>query len=118
MPELRLTVVMPQDPQHEPEALDELMASLAGEAGRLAQFARAPGFGRPDGPLRIFNVQFSGAEALAAVLRGAGAWYMRHRKATVTFRMESSKGGVTLQLKEYSPVAFARIATQVEEYLE
>lgn len=118
MPELRLTVVMQQDPEGEPEALDELMSSLAAEAGRLAQFARAPGMGRPDGPLRIFNVKFSGAEALAAVLRGAGAWYMRHTHATVTFRMESSKGGVTLQLKEYSPVAFARIVPQLQEYLE
>lgn len=118
MPELRLTVVMPQEPEHEPEALDELMSSLAGVAGRFAQFARAPGLGKPEGPLRVFNAKFSGAEALAAVLRGAGAWYMRHPKATVTFRMESSKGGVTLQLKEYSPVAFARIVTQIEQYLE
>lgn len=109
---------MPQDPEHEPEALDELMSSLAGEAGRYAQFARAPGLGKPDGPLRVFNAKFSGAEALAAVLRGTGAWYMRHPGATITFRMESSKGGVTLQLKQFSPVAYARIATQIEQYLE
>lgn len=118
MPELRLTVVMPQDPENEPEALDALMASLAAESGRFAQFVRAPGFGKPDGPLRVFNVKFSGEEALAAVLRGTGAWYMRHPKATVTLRMESSKGGVTLQLKEYSPVAFAASVTQIQNYLE
>lgn len=118
MPELRITVVMPQDPEHEAEALDELMSKLAAEAGRHAQFARAPGLGKPDGPLRVFNSQFSGKEALSAVLRGAGGWYMRHRKATVTLRMESSKGGTTLQLKEYSPISFAHAATQIEEYLE
>lgn len=118
MPELRMTVVMPHDPENEPEALDKLMESLASEAGRHAEFVRAPGLGKPDGPLRIFNAKFAGQEALSAVLRGAGGWYMRHPKATVTFRMESSKGGTTLQLREYSPVAFAQAATQIEEYLE
>lgn len=109
---------MPHDPENEAQALDDLMSSLASEAGRFAEFARAPGLGRPEGPLRIFNAKFAGSEALSAVLRGAGAWYMRHPKSTVTFRMESSKGGVTLQLKEYSPVAFARIVTQIQQYLE
>lgn len=118
MPELRLTVLMQHDPEGEPEALDELMSNLAGEAGRFAQFVRAPGLGKPEGPLRVFNAKFSGGEALAAVLRGTGAWYMRHPRSTVTFRMESSKGGITLQLKEYSPVAFARVVTQIQEYLE
>jgi len=118
MPELRLTVVLPNEPEREPEALDELMANLAAVAGRDVQFVRAPGLGKPDGPLRVFNSKFSGAEALAAVLRGAGGWYMRHPKATMTLRMESSKGGTTLQLREYSPVIFAAAARQVEEYLE
>ena len=113
-----MTVGLPQDPGSEPEALDKLMESLFKEAGRHADFVRAPGFGKPDGPLRVFNAKFSGSEALAALLRGAGGWYMRHPKATVTFRMESSKGGTTLQLREYSPVTFANAATQIEEYLE
>ena len=118
MPELRLTVGLPGSPDDEPAALDELMSALAREAGHLAEFARAPGIGKPDGPSRIFNAKFSGPEALTAVLRGTGGWYMRHPRATVTFRMESSKGGTTIQLREFTPVGFAKIAREVEGYLE
>jgi hypothetical protein len=120
MPELRITVVMPKEvaPEEESGALDELMSGLASEAGRHAQFARAPGFGKNDGPLRVFNAIFAGPEALTAVLRGAGGWFMRYPYATITFRMESSKGGTTLQLKGYSPLTFAKAARQIEEYLE
>lgn len=120
MPELRITVVMPRDTpvREEERALDDLMGALASEAGRFAQFARAPGMGRTDGPLRIFNSVFSGAEALAAVLRGAGGWFMKNPGATLTLRMESSKGGKTLQLKGYNPLIFAQAARQIQEYLE
>ena len=120
MPELRITVVMPKDtpPDEEGRALDDLMAKLAAEAGRHAQLSRSPGFGKADGPLRVFGSIFSGSEALTAILRATGGWYMRHPTATVTLRMESSKGGRTLQLKGYSPVSFAQAARQIEEYLK
>lgn len=120
MPELRITVAMPKEtpPDEEGRVLDGLMAVLAAEAGRHAQFARAPGFGKADGPLRIFNSRFSGAEALSAILRATGGWFMRNPSATLTLRMESSKGGSTLQLKGYSPITFAHAARQVQDYLE
>ena len=119
MPELTITVVMPTaGSQEEAEALDALMSSLAAEAGRLATLQRKPGFGQTDGPPRVFSGRFSGPEALAALARGTGGWYMRHPGATVTFKMESSKGGKTLQLKSYSPVAMANAVVQLQEYLE
>lgn len=119
MPELRLTVGMPgAPPEVEEKELDDLMGRLASEAMRHAQFSRAPGFGKADGPLRVFNAVFQGPEALQAVLRGTLGWYMRHPAATMTLRMESSKGGVTLQFKEYSPVEFAKATRRFEEFLE
>lgn len=119
MPELKITVVMPgADPQQEASALDGLMSALAGEAGRVAILQRQQGLGQPDAPPRVFVATFDTAEALAALLRASGGWFMRHPAATVTYKMESSKGGKTLQMKSYSPVALASAAAQFEEYLE
>ncbi|MFN2388962.1 MAG: hypothetical protein ABR575_05075 [Actinomycetota bacterium] len=119
MPELRMTVVTPNlEPQEEAKELDGLMSLLASEAGRVSVLQRQAGFGQPDGPLRVFIATFSTADALAALLRACGGWYMRHPSATVTLKVESGKGGKTLQLKKYSPVALANAAAQLEEYLE
>lgn len=119
MPELRITVVMPDTPEEEEaDALDDLMSRLAAEAGRLAQLGRQGGLGQQKGPPRVFAARFSEAAALAALVRASGGWYMRHPWATITYKMESSKGGRTLQLKSYSPVAMAKAAVQLEEYLE
>lgn len=119
MPELKLTVVLPgASPGSEAGDLDELMASLAQEAGRVAQLQRSRGFGMTEGPARVFDAIFQGGDALAALMRGAGGWFMRHPHATITFKIESGKGGKTLQLTSYSPVAMAAAAAQLQEYLE
>lgn len=110
---------MPKEAQEEEaKALDGLMSALAAEAGRLAVLQRQPGLGQKEGTPRVFAARFSGGDALAALMRATGGWFMRHPGATVTFKMESSKGGKTLQLKSYSPVALAHAAVQLEEYLE
>ena len=119
MAELTITVVMPNsDRQEETAALDHLMASLASEAGRVATLTRRPGLGQKEGPPRVFSTRFSSPEALAAVMRGCGAWSVRNPGATVTLKMASSKGGRTLQLKNYSAVALANAVARIEEYLE
>lgn len=119
MPELKITVVMPgADPQDEASALDGLMSTIATEAGRLATLQRQQGLGATVGVSRVFIATFDSAEALAALLRASGGWFMRHPAATVTYKMQSSKGGKTLQMKSYSPVALASAAAQLEEYLE
>lgn len=119
MPELKITVVMPgAEAEEEAIALDRLMSLLATEAGRLATLQRQKGFGQTTGPSRVYLATFDSAEALAALLRASGGWYMRHPSATVTYKMESSKGGKTLQMKSYSPVAIASAAAQLKEYLE
>ncbi len=119
MPELNITVVMPKVARdEEAAALDALMSALAAEAGRQAILQRQPGFGQKEGPPRVFAARFSGEEPLAALMRAAGGWFMRHPHATVTFKMESSKGGTTLQLKSYSPVGLAQTVAQLQEYLE
>lgn len=119
MPELKITVVMPGvSPEVEAEELDELMSSLAAEAGRLATLQRERGLGQPSGAARVFVGTFSTPEALAAMLRGCGGWFMRRPGATVTLKMQSGKGGKTLQMKSYSAVALAGAAAQLEEYLE
>lgn len=119
MPELKITVVMPGTaPEQEAEELDRLMSSLAAEAGRVATLQREHGLGQPSGPARVFIATFSTAEALAALVRGCGGWFMRRPHATVTLKMQSSKGGKTLQMKSYSAVAIAGAAAQLEEYLE
>lgn len=119
MPELRVSVVMPEGTPSdaESEALDELMASLAQQAGRQAQLGRSQGMSG-QGPARIFTAIFKGSEAMSAVLRGVGSWYMQHPAAKVTMKMSSSKGGTNLQLKSYSAVAFAQASAQIKEYLE
>jgi hypothetical protein len=43
---------------------------------------------------------------------------MRHPWATVTFKIESSAGGKTLQMRGYSPVALARAASDLTGYVE
>jgi hypothetical protein len=119
MPELKITVVLPgQASEVEAERLDGLMSALAAEAGRAAILQREHGLGRAEGPPRVFIGTFSTPEALAAILRGCGGWYMRNPTATVTFKIQSSKGGKTLQMSSYSAVAVARAAAQLEEYLE
>jgi hypothetical protein len=119
LPELKITVVMPDaQPEEEAAELDGLMSILATEAGRVATLQRQAGFGQTSGPPRVFIGTFDTAEALAALLRASGGWFMRHPGATVTYKMESSKGGKTLQLKTYSPVALASAAAQLKEYLE
>lgn len=120
MPELKITVVMPHASNVEEEAksLDLLMSMLAQEAGRLATLQRGAGFGQKTGPGRVFEARFSGEDALAALMRGSGGWFMRHPSATVTYKIESSKGGKTLQLKAYSPVALAQAVAEMKEYLE
>lgn len=120
MPELKITVIMPDvaNTDHEAQALDSLMATLASEAGRLATLQRQQGFGQTEGVARVFSARFSEVEAFAALLRASGGWFMRNPSATVTFKIESGKGGKTLQLTSYSPVAMARAAAELEEYLE
>lgn len=119
MPELKITVVMPGvTPDNEAEELDHLMSSLAAEAGRLATLQREHGLGQPDGPARVFIATFSTAEALAALMRGCGGWFMRRPGATVTLKVSSGKGGKTLQMKSYSAIGWAGAAAQLEEYLE
>ncbi len=119
MPELKITVVLPEaEPEEEAVALDGLMSVLATEAGRLASLQRQKGFGQTTGPSRVYLATFDSAEALIALLRASGGWYMRHPAATLTYKMESSKGGKTLQMTSYSPVAMASAAAQLKEYLE
>lgn len=119
MPELKITVVMPGlSPEVEGEELDGLMSALAAEAGRVAALQRERGLGQTTGPARVFVATLSSAEALAAVLRGCGGWFMRAPGATVTLKMQSSKGGKTLQMRSYSAVAMARAVAELEEYLE
>jgi hypothetical protein len=119
MPELKITVVMTDvAPDVEAAELDMLMSSLAAEAGRLATLQREHGLGQASGTARVFIATFSTAEALSALLRGCGGWFMRRPHATVTLKMQSGKGGKTLQLKTYSAVALAAAAAQLEEYLE
>lgn len=117
MPELKITVVgLPA--ADERDDLDRLMSALAAEAGRLATLQRERGLGDPDAPARVFVSTFSSTEALRAVIRGCGGWYMRNPSATLTFKMQSGKGGKTLQMKRYTAVALARAAAELEEYLE
>lgn len=119
MPELTLTVVGgPGDTSDEGRALDALMAELAREAGRLATLERRPGLGQTEGPPRVFVARFSEPDALSAVIRGTGGWYMRNPGATITFKISSSKGGKTLQMTSYSPVGMARAIAEMKEYLE
>ncbi len=120
MPELKITVVMPAvaNTPEEAEALDALMSSLAAEAGRHATLQRQLGFGQSEGIPRVFSARISDHEALAALLRASGGWFMRNPGATVTFKIESGKGGKTLQLTSYSPVAMAQAAAEMKEYLE
>ena len=120
MPELKITVVIPPiaKSDEEAQALDVLMATLASEAGRVAELQRQHGFGQEDGTPRVFSARFSGAEALAALMRASGGWFMRNPAATVTYKIESGKGGKTLQLNTYSPVALAQAVAALEEYLE
>lgn len=120
MPELKITVVMPQvaDAEEEATSLDLLMSMLAQEAGRLATLQRGKGFGQAEGPARVFEARFSSQEALAALMRASGGWFMRHPSSTITYKIESGKGGKTLQLKTYSPVALAQAGAEMKEYLE
>ncbi|HVM35983.1 MAG TPA: hypothetical protein VM784_11645 [Actinomycetota bacterium] len=120
MAELKITVILPDlvNTPEEAESLDRLMAMLASEAGRLATLQRQHGLGQTEGTPRVFSARFSDAEALAALLRASGGWFMRNPAATVTFKMESGKGGKTLQLTSFSPVAMARAAAEMKEYLE
>lgn len=116
---LSLTVVLPDTPENEEAAaLDELQDVLHREAGELAALDRTLGFGQSAGPPRVFRARFSGTAALVALLRAAGGWMMRHPWATVTFKIESSSGGKTLQMRGYSPVAMARAASDLTGYVD
>ncbi|MGI8708238.1 MAG: hypothetical protein ACR2LG_08570 [Actinomycetota bacterium] len=120
MPELKITVIMPQivNTKDEAEALDGFMSILAAEAGRLAELQRQPGFGQHEGVARVFSARFSEEDALAAVVRASGKWFMRNPGATLTYKIESGRGGKTLQLTSYSAVALAQAAAELKEYLE
>ena len=113
--ELRVTVSFPPGTSVEDQAnaLNELMLTMKDGMGLNERLTRLPGIEQKAGPLRVFVFEFQEPRRCSEVLRALGGWYMRYSGLTVTVRGDAPAGGISLQLKEFSTVAFAQAVARL-----
>lgn len=117
--ELQVTVSFPveTDEVEKAEVLNALMMVLKGGMGLNERLTRNPGMGQTAGPLRVFVLEFQDPERCSLALRSVGGWYMRHPDLTVSLKADGPKGGIRLQLKGFSTVAYAEAIAKINELM-
>ena len=117
--ELEVTVSFTGETSAEEQAdvLNELMLALKDGMGLNERLTRTPGMGQHVGPLRVFVLEFQDPDRCSSALRSVGGWYMRHPGLTVSFKAEGPRGGIRLQLKGFSTVAFARAGAKISDLM-
>lgn len=139
MSDLRVVVNFPDDSydvEEQTQILGDLQKALKDQMGLQQRLTRLPQLSLPAGPqkveprltptpqnteevaLRVFLLEFPDAKACASALRAVGGWYMRHPGLSLSLKADGPAGGVNLRLKNFSMVAFARVASQITELME
>lgn len=131
MATLRVAISFPEDDtpglEEQTEILNDLMETMKHSMGLNERLTRLPeltlpGQAAPDPETvtevayRVFQLEFPEESGCGAVLRAVGGWYMRYPWVTVSFKADGPGGGVNLKLTGFSTVAFAQVASRIQEY--
>lgn len=133
MSNLRVVVTFPEPQpslEHQTEVLNELGRAMKDAMGLNERLSRLPEMQLPgtqsrqtapgdenEVALRVFLLEFPDESGCAVVLRAVGGWYMRHPKVTVSFKADGPQGGINLRLTEFSTVAYAQVASKINELM-